>query len=624
MPRRTRPTNVLPIALRELEVLRVAEVTPGMRRVTLTGVQLEAHTTQHGVSQREFVSLGFDDDVRLVFPHPGATDPVLPIVKDGGLIHPKESKVLSRVYTVRRYDPKTLELDIDFVTHGIGIATTWAHRARVGDRIHVLGPSRVRRLPEGFDWLLVVGDDTAIPAIARLMEELPDETRAQVFIEVAEDAHQQDLRGLPHVTVTWLPRNGAAPGTTGLLVDAVRGTSWWDGSVFAWLAGEQANVRDLRRHLVEDRGLDKTTIDFAGYWKRHDVVALTSDAAVPDLERNEEAYEKLHRMTELLPPLAVRTAVTLGIADQIARGVNTVPALAEATATDARALDKFLRYLTAIALIEPAEGGTYRLTDAGEFLTADYVIDVLHRDGVQSRREFAFHGLEQTIRTGRSAYAAVTGREYAGLRTDPEYEHKLLEETAGYADFFITPIADAEALAGAKHVVVHSDGAGAFAGALVSAQPDVRVTIPALPTAAAWLRDELRRSIPDAAAQSRVRVIEQSLFERTPESDIVVIVNVLAEHPDAEAALILRRAAESVSPTGKLLLAETTFDTDQLDEHDAEHDLLNLALHGSGHRTTDELAAVIADAALTIAATENIGWRIMLYTLTTSHQSATQ
>jgi hypothetical protein len=320
-------------------------------------------------------------------------------------------------------------------------------------------------------------------------------------------------------------------------------------------------------------------------------------------------------MTELLPPLAVRAAVNLGIPDQLARGVTTLPALATATGTSARALSKFLRYLTAIELIESADGDSHRLTEMGEFLTADYVIDELHRDGVQARRELAYYGLEQTIRTGRASYAEVTGREYAALRSDPEYEHELLAETAGHADFFITPIADARALAGARHVVVHSDGAGALASALVHSRPHIHVTIPALPTAAAWHREDLLRSIPDEAARARVHVVEQSPFERTGESDVVLIVNALAEHPDAEAALILRRAAESLAPAGKLLLVQSTFDTDELDEHDAEFDLLSLALHGTGHRTLDELAAVITDAALAVTEAENIGWGIALHTL---------
>lgn len=622
MPRHVRPSTVSPAAVRALVVRRVSEVTPGMRRITLTGEQLDAHRTPDGTDQPAFESFGFDDDVRLFFPQAGSTAPVLPTVKDGGLIYPRDRKVLSRVYTVRRHDPDAREIDIDFVTHGIGVATSWAQRARIGDRIHVLGPTRSRGLPEEFDWLLVVGDETAIPAIARLLEVLPERTRAQVFIEVAEEAHRQELRPLPHVVVTWVSSGGAESGASAMLLEAVRAATWWEGAVFAWLAGEQADVRDLRRHLVEDRHVEKTAIDFTGYWKRHTVLASDSDAALPDPDRNTDAYDALHRMSEMLPPLAIRTAVNLGIPDQLARGITAMPALAAATGTDPRALGKFLRHLVAIELVEQVEGGRYRLTETGEFLTDDDIIDQLHRDGVQARRELAFHGLEQSIRTGRAAYAAVTGREYVVLRTDPAYEHRLLEETAAYADYFITPIAEVNAVVRAQHIVVHSDGASALAAALVDRRSDIRVTIPALPTAAAWLRDDLPRSIASSTGRSRVRVLEQSPFERTPASDVVVIVNVLAEYADPEAALILRRAAESLRPEGTLLVAESTFDTEHHDEHDTEQDLLTLALHGTGFRTSDELAGVIADAGLMIVATEVVGWRIAVHTLGWAHQPA--
>ena len=78
------------------------------------------------------------------------------------------------------------------------------------------------------------------------------------------------------VSVTWLPREGAEPGTNSLLLDAVSAVEWPDGRVFAWLAGEQATIRSLRRHLIRDRGIAKTDIDFTGYWKRGGAVRADS------------------------------------------------------------------------------------------------------------------------------------------------------------------------------------------------------------------------------------------------------------------------------------------------------------------------------------------------------------
>ncbi|MFC8934226.1 siderophore-interacting protein [Rhodococcus sp. NPDC057135] len=276
MPRNTRPTTAYPVTLRELEVRRVTDVTPGMRRVTLTGAQLDSFTNADGHVEPAFASTGFDDDIRLLFAYPGETDPVLPVIVDGSVTFAAGRRPLARAYTVRRYDPRTRELDVDFVVHGGGVATTWARDASPGGRIHIAGPSVSQGLPHDYEHLLVVGDETALPAIARLLEELPADARGQVFVEIADPAHIQSVRELPGVSITWLPREEAEPGTTSLLLDAVRAAEWSGGRVFAWLAGEQATVRSLRRYLIRDRGIAKTDIDFTGYWKRGDTVRADS------------------------------------------------------------------------------------------------------------------------------------------------------------------------------------------------------------------------------------------------------------------------------------------------------------------------------------------------------------
>ncbi|MET0796790.1 MAG: siderophore-interacting protein [Rhodococcus sp. (in: high G+C Gram-positive bacteria)] len=177
MPRNTRPTTAYPVTLRELEVCRVADVTPGMRRVTLTGTQLETFTNADGHVEPAFTSTGFDDDIRLLFAYPGETDPVLPVMVDGSVTFAAGRRPLARAYTVRRYDPRTRELEVDFVVHGSGVATAWARGAGPGDRMHIAGPSVSQGLPEDCEHLLVVGDETALPAIARLLEGLPADAR---------------------------------------------------------------------------------------------------------------------------------------------------------------------------------------------------------------------------------------------------------------------------------------------------------------------------------------------------------------------------------------------------------------------------------------------------------------
>ena len=252
MPRTIRDGVVHPISVRELEVKRVRDVTTGMRRVTLTGAQLDAFIS-NGFAQPAFRTAGFDDDVKLVFCYPGDDAPVLPIQKDGSIEFPKGKRPLAKSYTVRHFDAAAGELDIDFVKHGTGVATTWALRCKPGDRVHVAGPARSAFLPRDIDWMLVAGDETALPAIGRLLEEAPAGLRVQAFVEVTEPAHQQEFTTEADATVTWLFRGTAAPGTTTLLIDAVRAAQWWPGEVYAWVSGETMSVKPLRRHLVDQQ-----------------------------------------------------------------------------------------------------------------------------------------------------------------------------------------------------------------------------------------------------------------------------------------------------------------------------------------------------------------------------------
>ncbi len=612
MPRRARSTTVHTAALREVRVLRIEDVTPGLRRVTLTGDQLGAFSPGEGEVIPEFASTGFDDDIRMIFAHPGQREPVLPYFQGGTWHAPKDPRPLGRYYTVRRWDPVTRELDVDFVKHGVGVAATWAYRAQPGDRVHFGGPSASQGLPEGFDWLLVAGDDTAAPAIARLLEELPDDARGQVFIEVADLAHRQPLRELPGVEVTWLSRAGAAAGGT-LLLDAVQGASWWDGSVFAWVAGEQSAVRDIRRHLVQDRAVPKGDIDFVGYWKRTAAPALAEDPSLPDPEQEDDSFERFHHKSEILPPLAIRVAIELGLGELILAGVRTPAALAQRTGTVEWALRKFLRYLETIELVSSRDD-EYTLTASGEELAEAWMIRVLHPGGVTARLEQGLFGLAESLRSGEASYASVTGRDIASLRSDAAFERELLDERSEGAEYLAGPLVAAAPLDGAAHVLIDSDIAGAVASLVAQAHPDTEVTILASAAHAAWLRDDLPATISDPTQAARVRVVEEDA-DTSAAADVVLVVDRLADHPDAEAAALLRRHADRLAPGGRLLVSEDTLDLADVDDHDAEEDLLRLTVNGSGYRTDLEIDALIGRAGLKAIATERFGWRGLLRTL---------
>jgi NADPH-dependent ferric siderophore reductase len=615
MPKTSRHLTVRPLTLREVEVVRVTDLTRGMRRITLAGAQLGEFASANGYAQPAFGSSGFDDSIRLLFCSPGETEPVLPVQKETGLDMPRDRRLLSRAYTVRRWNPEDGELDIDVVKHGIGVGATWAYRTEPGDRIHFYGPSSSRALPEVAEWLLVAGDETALPAIARLLDELPDDARAQVFVEVAEHALQLELRALANVEVTWLVRDGAEAGTTDLLVDAVKNSHWWDGPPYAWFAGERTAVRDLRRHLLEDRGLPKDDVESDGYWRRGEVVALEGDEAVPDPAQSVTPFEKLQELTELVRPIAIRTAVELDVPELISRGVTSLAELAGRTDSDERALRKLLRYLHAVDILTETEPGRYGLTPVGEVLTNEFVIDNLHPAGVAGREMLGIFGLTESLRTGGASYASVTGQTFADVRADQDYEDRYLDRLAGFQPALAEPIATSELLTGVRHLVIHSGGAGAQAREFVAAHPDLQVTICALPAQADWLRRDLPASIPDDTRRARVCVVEQSVFEPSPPADAVFISRAFKALADADAAHALRRASENLRPGGRVLLVEDLLDPDDLDEHHAEDDLLALACHGSGRRTPAELDAVISGAGLVRRATHAVGWGTAVHEL---------
>ncbi|MHA6802723.1 siderophore-interacting protein [Salinifilum ghardaiensis] len=245
---------------RALEVLRAAQISPGMRRVTLGGEELAGF--QEGRS---------GPNVKVFVPREDQQRPVLPRIDSGTgrYVWPDPAqRPTMRTYTVRRYDAERAELDIDFVLHGDdGVAATWARDARPGDALGVMGPGGKTCRPAG--WYLLAGDETALPAISALVESLPETARGQVFVEIAGEAEQQPVERPPGVTWTWLHRDGTAPGCSRALPGAVRAADIpADVDVSAWVAGESGLVRDVRRHLRGDRGLDAGSVLAIGYWKR--------------------------------------------------------------------------------------------------------------------------------------------------------------------------------------------------------------------------------------------------------------------------------------------------------------------------------------------------------------------
>lgn len=198
-----------------------------------------------------------------------------PRAQDGGyvklMLPPTSilSRPVMRTYTIRRQLEDGLE--IEFALHGEGgeggPAVEWAVNAKRGDEILIGGPGPAKPLILGADWYLVVGDMTALPAIAVNLAQLPGDAVGDVVIEVQSIADQQDLVHPPGINVHWIVNE--MPGANPDLIETkVRSIAWRPGKVYAWSATEFDTMRRVRTYLRNERGLTKDELYISSYWKQ--------------------------------------------------------------------------------------------------------------------------------------------------------------------------------------------------------------------------------------------------------------------------------------------------------------------------------------------------------------------
>ncbi|MEU7982991.1 siderophore-interacting protein [Micromonospora sp. NPDC049081] len=238
-------------------VVRVGRPTPHLVRLVLGGEELV------GLPVGEFT----DHYVKLVFPPEGVD---LPRPLDLTAIKrelPREQWPRLRAYTVRAWDAAAGELTIDVVHHGDeGLAGPWAARLRPGDEVLFTGPGGAYAPDPTADWHLLVGDESALPAIGAALERLPEGAPAVVMVEIADPADEQSLPSPGAVALTWLHRAGRPVGEA--LVAAVRELEFPPGRVHAFVHGEATFVKELRRLLRVERSVPREALSISGYWRR--------------------------------------------------------------------------------------------------------------------------------------------------------------------------------------------------------------------------------------------------------------------------------------------------------------------------------------------------------------------
>ncbi|WP_374635844.1 siderophore-interacting protein [Paracoccus sp. (in: a-proteobacteria)] len=222
------------IRRRELAIAEVSRLTPHMIRVTLRGDELA-----------DFASAAADDHIKVFVP--GA-----------------QGAPETRDYTPRSFDNARRELVIDFVDHGDGPASSWARAARAGDMLKIAGPRGSRVIAGDIRNWVFVGDETALPAIGRFVEELPAGSRATAIVAVPGPADEQRLQSAADLDIRWLHRPLSAAADPAPLLAALRGLQLAP-ETFVWIAAE-AHVARLLRSALRERGHPLSWLKAAGYW----------------------------------------------------------------------------------------------------------------------------------------------------------------------------------------------------------------------------------------------------------------------------------------------------------------------------------------------------------------------
>ena len=239
--------------MRLLQVTGVVDITPRMRRISLQG------------DMTGFASAGHADHIKAFFFPEGVEPHTAPIGERGAEFAPGEKPEM-RDYTPRYWDIAKGTLELDFVLHGDGPASSWAAKAAIGDKLVIGGPRGSLVVPAAFDWYLLVGDETALPAIGRRIEELPAGSKVVAIIEVEDEAEEQTSQTQTDLELIYCHRNGMAAGTTDLLLEAVKRQAFPSGTAYAYIAGESSMSKAVRAHLTEERGFNPEYVKAAGYW----------------------------------------------------------------------------------------------------------------------------------------------------------------------------------------------------------------------------------------------------------------------------------------------------------------------------------------------------------------------
>lgn len=607
MPRSSRPVTVMPIVVREAQVVETLDLTPSMQRIIVTGEELRAEETTDAGPRHAFTTLGFDDHVKLVFAgdHPRSW---IGTQQEYAFDWNREALASSRDYTVRSYDETTNRLVLDVVRHAHGVAADWFAACKPGDVLHMAGPKTSMPLSEGIEEWLLIGDETALPAIARFFDEIDETATVRALIEVPTEADRQPLRELPGAQVTWLVRDGVPAGESDALFKALEQLEPPTGRLYAWCAGEAITLTPIRRHLRNVWNVPKEDMEVVGYWRKPATTKTTTstsataatiadaaaaatldcpaDAPQPEAKESDtapdarlQAMYELHEMTEILPPVVTRLAATFDLPGHVASGQTTLDAIAAACGLAPAPLESLLDAMTSLGLLTHADGH-YAVTDTGALLAEEDVRDELTLTDPANRLWFDLLGLDDVLRTGLAPERTLAARR----AQDPELDSALEGGAQDLLRYLFDPLAELPALQQARRVVV-------------------------LGEASAHVTHELAGRL----TQADVICGGFSPDVASLDGDIDTILTVghftglSLQQAETTAAALVSRAGRHV------VAVENLRDGAADDDHLAETDLQTLASTGHPLPSSAQLQSVLRDAGAHSAETVHPGWGFGTY-----------
>jgi SAM-dependent methyltransferase len=304
-------------------------------------------------------------------------------------------------------------------------------------------------------------------------------------------------------------------------------------------------------------------------------------------------------LSDLCTPWCVHVVATLGVADRIAEGLNQIDDIANAVGADASSLHRVLRHLAGHGVFEEASPGVFVLNGPARQLLEPPIKIGMNLDSFGGRMANAWSGLLQSVRSGRSAYSAVFGRQFwEDLAAHPEI-------SAAFDDLMGPDghgVPDADVLVTGTWDSIHSvvdvgGGTGTLLSEILRAHPTIHGTLVDLPDTVGRSEQVFRQ----AGVTGQVTLVAQSFFKPLPSgADLYLLKSVLSDWPDPEAIHILRTCADAARPSGRVLLLNGVSPDE---DHGPPPDLLMLILVGGRARTLSELQMLASEAGLEVSAT---------------------